>query len=476
MTARAGWRPLPEARFDRAAAAHLARRAGFGALPEELDRLVEMGLEAAVASFVDFPAEEPALDAAQREHGTALDDLEQTVSGAQDAVARLRVQWLWRMVATAHPLRERLALLWHDHFATAESKVIRVGLLREQYRTFQRLGAGSFRELLGAVARDPAMLVYLDNRVSKKKHPNENFARELFELFSLGIHNYTQRDVAEAARVFTGWTTKIRDEGPFVFDPAIHDANDKLVLGQSIPGRGGAAGEREGDELLDVVARREECARFVATKLGTWFVAHEPPAELVDELAASFTAHGTSIRETLRDLFRSERFYAEEHRFRLYKNPVDWAVSAARLVGLSNAHLLGLDGRLARMGMKLFEPPSVAGWETGRSWIQSSLLAQRYELALALASIAHSRRTVFGAAAADFDALAGGVEEDAGRLCDRLGERFLQRPLAEGARAVVVEHLELDAPLAPGAAASARRERTRALVHLLLCSPEFALA
>src|SRR6185295_6878930 len=120
---------------------------------------------------------------------------------------------------------------WHDHFATAESKVVRVELVRKQYDTFQHFGAGSFRELLGKVARDPAMLVYLDNRVSKKKHPNENWARELFELFSLGVNHYQQRDVAEIARVFTGWTTRDRNNGGFKFEPNDHDGNDKLVLG-----------------------------------------------------------------------------------------------------------------------------------------------------------------------------------------------------------------------------------------------------
>lgn len=480
MKSRAWLEPFAAERWDRAAAAHLARRAGFGATPEELDRLVALGPKGAVASFVDWPEEEPLLDQRQAEHGTALADLREGTTSAQDAVSRLREQWLWRMVATEHPLREKLALLWHDHFATAESKVVRVALLRRQYETFQKLGGGTFRALAGAIARDPAMLVYLDNRVSKKKHPNENFARELFELFTLGIHNYEQRDVAEVARVFTGWTTKERDAAEFRFDPAIHDSNDKLVLGQVIGGRGGARGEEEGDLVLDLLVARDECARFVAEKLLRWFLTHEPQPDLVDELARVFQQNGSSIRETLRVLFASEGFHAAEFRFRLYKTPVDWAVSGARLLGVRNVHLLGLDKRLARMGMKLLEPPSVAGWDSGRGWIQSSQLAERYELALALASVAHSRRPVHGAAAADFDSLGAGLEQDPKALCDRLCGRLLQRDLAPEARAVVLEHLEADSALLEQGerrvAHRIQRERVRTLTHMLLCSPEFALA
>lgn len=484
-------RPGEDPPFDRACAAHLARRAGFGARPEEIDRLVDLGVDGAVASFIDAPDDDARLAKLERSHGSALSPTDPMDAGAASAVARLRARLMWRMVESADPLREKLCLFWHDHFATAESKVLRLELIEGQWSTFRRYGSARFRDLLGAVARDPAMLVYLDNRVSKKQHPNENWARELLELFTLGVDRYEQRDVAELARVFTGWTTPDRNRGPFEFDSGDHDSHDKLFLGHSIRGRRGAAGEQEGDEALDLLTKRPECARHIAGSLCAAFVAHAPPADLVDEVAEVFAREDTSIANTLRALFTSRRFYEARFRENFHRTPIDWAVSAARAIRLSNAHLSGWEARLARMGMKLFEPPSVAGWESGREWLQSSQLAERFELALQLSQVAHSSRSVFGAPAADFDALAVacGPEDPAGpsagaaRLVDTLAWRLLGRELDAASRAALVEHLEVDLPASADgdgsdatAVATVVRERVRALVHLLLCSPQFTLA
>ena len=472
------FRESPAQPWDRDCAAHLARRAGFGATPEEIDRLVALGCEGAVAQVLDYPESDVELDRAQADLGSSLTDLGSTEGSDLEGVARLRLQWLWRMVGTAHPLREKLALFWHDHFATAESKVIRAALLRQQYDSFEKFGCASFRELVGAIARDPAMLVYLDNRVSKKKHPNENWARELMELFTLGVDHYEQRDVAEIARVFTGWSTPDRNQGPVTFDSGDHDTNDKLVLGQVVSGKTGAPGESEGDAVLDILVARPECAKFICGKLVGWFVAHKPPQGMVDELALEFAKQKSSIRETLRVLFTSRTFYAPEFRFQMHKTPVEWAVSAARLLGVRNVHTLGLERHLALMGMVLFEPPSVAGWECGRAWTQSSQLAQRHELALTYSAVSHSKRAVFGAPAADLQRLYSDDADDSGVLVDRLCGHLLQRELQPAARAVVAAHLDSALPVTSAGLSREheRRERVRGVVHMLLCSPEFALA
>ncbi|MEO6709358.1 MAG: DUF1800 family protein, partial [Planctomycetota bacterium] len=237
-------------------------------------------------------------------------------------------------------------------------------------------------------------------------------------------------------------------------------------------------GEDEGDEVIDLLVSREECAQFIARKLASWFVAHQPPAALVDGLAGDFARAKTSIRETLRALFTSELFYAPAFRFQMHKSPVEWAVSAARLLGVRNIHTFGLEPRLARMGMRLFEPPSVAGWECGRAWTQSSQLAERYELALAFSAVSHSKRAVFGAPAADFQSLHSEAAEDSAALVDRLSAHLLHRDLQPAARAVVASHLDEALPVTASGASRdhERRERVRAVVHLLLCSPEFALA
>ena len=459
------FRPTASTPWDVDAAAHLARRAGFGAAPAELGELVELGPQRAAERFLDWPDDDAELERRRAAHGAALADPVAGEDGAAAAVARLRVTALWRMARTRWPLREKLALLWHDHFPTAESKVVRYELLRDQHELFRRRGRGTFRELLHAVARDPAMLVYLDNRVSERERPNENWGRELLELFTLGVGHYEQRDVREAARVFTGWTTPDRNRGPFRFDAGLHDRGDKRVLGRLIEGRTGKRGVGEGEELLDLLAEHPSCARTVATKLASAFVAERPASALVDELAERFEGTGGSIRELLRTLLASAAFHAPEARFALHRSPVDWTVAAVRLLGVRNPHLLGLPERSARMGLQLFEPPSVAGWDAGRAWVRTSAVVERFDLALTLATLPHSKRAVHGAAAADFDALSPAESTD-GIVAD-LERRLLQRPLGSQARAAIVEHVE--------ETVAERRERVRGAVHMVLCTPEFAL-
>jgi uncharacterized protein (DUF1800 family) len=461
------FRPTVDEPFDLARAAHLARRAGFGAPRAELERLVGLGLEGAVAEFVDAPAADP-VERDLRAAGAPLRLPEYPLQAAE-AVAILRSEWVFRLAHARWPLREKLALFWHDHFATAESKVVREPILRRQLETFRWLGLGRFRELVGALARDPAMLVYLDNRQSKKEHPNENWARELLELFTLGVGHYTEEDVRELARVFTGWTTPAKHPAEFAFDPEMHDAGDKRVLGRTIRGRDGAAGIEEGDEALDLLAAHPQCARWLAGKLAAAFMTHAPAPELVEALAERFRQTGGSTQETLRTLFLSRAFFAPEARFALFKSPLELAVSAVRLLGAQNAHQCGLERALERMGMRLLEPPSVAGWEQGPAWIQASTLLERFELALTLSELAHATRPVAGGGALDYDALAdGAADERPEALVDAVAEALLQRALRPETRAALVVYASRTA--AQG------RERLRGLVHLCLCTPEFACA
>jgi uncharacterized protein (DUF1800 family) len=220
--------PIAPTEWNAQTAAHLARRAGFGATPEEIEQLATLGPEAAVASFVDLPAEDSELELEIRSVGGELGDIvEREGVSSYEIVDRLRDWWLYRMVATRAPLRERLTLCWHDHFATQESKVKRAPLLLQQNRMLRSLAAGRFGELVHAVARDAAMLVFLDNRLNVRANPNENWARELLELFTLGIDRYSQRDVTELSRVFTGWSTPDVKSVDFIFVPAEHGAAEQ---------------------------------------------------------------------------------------------------------------------------------------------------------------------------------------------------------------------------------------------------------
>lgn len=470
--------PTADAPWDRRRAAHLARRAGFGASGAELDHLVAVGPAGAVAHFVDAPTEDEELDREVAALGSALDPgaLGPGAYGRANT-DRLRRWWLYRMVRTAAPLREKLALFWHDHFAVQEGIVIRTQLLAAQNATLRRHGLGPFRDLLGRVARDPAMLVFLDNRLSTKESPNENWARELLELFTLGVDEYTQQDVRELARVFTGWTTPAADSTEFRFAPEHHDTGDKLVLGRAIEGRRGPDGETEGDEALAHILETPAHARFLARKLIEWFGSHTPEPEVVERLAEVLRANGGSVAETLRVLFLSRWFYAPDQDHALYRNPVELVVSAARALDVQNPHLAHLEQHTAALGMELLEPPSVAGWEHGSTWVRTGSVAPRLNFALALAELPHAGRAITGRATIDLDRLAAGSEYRSEALLDLLSDRLLQQPLEPNQRAAVLDSLE---PMDPDPGSLDARDRgrrtVRALVHLLLASPQFTLA
>jgi uncharacterized protein (DUF1800 family) len=483
--------------WDRAKALHLARRAGFGATAAEAEALVALGPEGAVERFVGFAPEDSALEADLAARGGALVDF--TVERDAGPLDPLRRWWLYRMVHGGQPLQEKLVLLWHDHFACQESKVVRQPMLLTQNKTFRALGGGPFRVLLGAVARDAAMLHYLDNRVSTKEAPNENWARELLELFALGVDHYSQQDVVELARIFTGWTTADQHGFRFEFDPALHDAGDKTLFGAPLAGRAGAAGIEEGDEALDRIVQRPECARFVATKLLGWFATHDLPTEpgvqpAIDALAEVLRAHDLDVRSALRVLFRSRWFHAPERRFAMLRNPVEYVVAAARAIGVQSADRAGLERATQRMGMHLLEPPSVGGWEHGAAWAGPGTAAARLEVALALSELPHAARRTVGRATIDLDGMLadeGGIlaeasaERAAAPLVDALLARVCPDLLPDGAlaldgarRAALLEFANGALARAPRELEPVKRRRVvvRAVLHVVLALPEVALA
>lgn len=470
--------PLAASSWDAQAAAHLLRRAGFGAGPAEIAELAALAPAEAVGRLVDYPDGEPELEAELEALGSEFS----LASGAarmevRDGFEVLRGWWLYRMTRTRHPLREKLTLFWHGHFATAASKVLRPPLLLAQNRTLRALGAGPFRRLLGAIARDPAMLVYLDGRLNRRGAPNENFARELMELFTLGVDRYTQRDVDELSRIFTGWGTPAADSTEFRFTPEDHDPGDKRLFGASLRGRRGPEGLEEGEEALDRIVAREECAPFLAHKLLAWFAAEDAPAPVREALADVLRAHDLAAREGLRVLFASAWFHAPERRFALHRNGVEVAVGAARLLGLQNVQHAGLAARLRRLGMELFEPPSVAGWPTGRAWVQSGALVERFHLALALSQLAHATRTVLGSAAYDLEALAPAPDADDRELALHAAQRLWQRSPGEERLRVLTEYLGVVGGQRAGQdPRDVRRAKLRGLVHLLVAAPEFGVA
>jgi len=370
--------------------AHLYRRAGFGAGPEELDAAVAAGYEATVdkllavtgpdsgasglaaPTFTPPPTSVPTDDAAKRAAQQAVQKTN------RDEDRRLNQWWVDRMVLTSTPLRERLTLFWHDHFATSVDKVKDPELMFRQNEIFRNLGAGSFEALTQAVAKDPAMLVWLDANENRKGSPNENFARELLELFVLGIGNYTENDIKEGARSFTGWQYR-RQTGQYALAAAQHDGGAKTVFGQT--------GNFGGEDVIRMAVAQPANAAYVTAKLFSGFArpvrADDP---VVRDLAPGF-GRDRDVGQLLRAMFLHPEFTAPASRTGLVKQPIEYVVGVLRALNLRAAALgSGLTQTLDSLGQQPFAPPSVGGWPQNGYWLTTSFALARLRFASTVAA------------------------------------------------------------------------------------------
>jgi uncharacterized protein (DUF1800 family) len=376
---------------ERAAVAHLVRRVAFGAPAAAIDELAGLGFEGAVDVLCSIDAGDPAADGLPRPTFDtagylAAQDGDPAARQAAALQAReerlaLTLWWLQRMTVADQPFREKLTFLWHDHFATSSEKVQLPELLYRQRQTLYALGAGRFDELVHAIARDPAMLIWLDGRENAKGAPNENFARELLELFTLGhpghhaAATYTEDDVIDAARALTGWRID-RTTGVGVLDRRRHDAGPKEVLGVR-----GALGL---DEVVTAATEHPACAPYVVARL--WSRLARPSRAddpVVAELAAPFAAD-LDVAALLRRALLHPEFRSDATRSALVRTPVDLVVGTARALGVD------LDGRALRVVFELgqlpFRPPDVAGWPSNEEWLSTAAARVRLEWALAIAA------------------------------------------------------------------------------------------
>jgi len=344
--------------FGPTEAVHLLRRLQFGVQPAEVERAVQEGLDQTLDRLL---SDQPESDEFQQTEA-ALRATALATSNIQD----LKIWWLVRMLTSANPLREKLALVWHNHFATSYAKVQSVPMMLVQNELFRTHARGSFPALLHAVARDPAMLVWLDGNANRKRHPNENFARAVMELFTLGIGNYTEHDIQEAARAFTGW--HLRDKA-FWLNGTQHDATHKTLFGQT--------GNYTGSEVLDLCLSQPACAQFLAARLLRSFVTDRPTDRQLAETSRLLTQHNLHIAPVLHSLCRDESFYAAPQRQAIIKSPVDFVLGLLRPLS-REVHWRAVSEVLAKLGQDVFEPPSVKGWEGGRHWIQSTSLILRW--------------------------------------------------------------------------------------------------
>ena len=369
---------------DIALMAHLMRRAGFGASRDELEQKVAQGYEAVVEDLL-HPGSANAMpdDVIRRYHSEMGEMRELNSAGAY---------WMYRMVTTDNQLEEKLALFWHSLFATGYAKLNQASALTNQINTFRRHALGSFRTILVELSKDPAMIIWLDNHDNHKGDINENYGRELLELFSMGIGNYTEDDVKECARAFTGWTlgnaeymsTRAsrdsiwpysRINWHFNYREYDHDDGEKTFLGHT--------GNFNGDDIIDIIVQQEATARFISTRLFQYFAADEVDEageDVVEEMIQSYFASDYEIRSVLRTLFNSNYFKSQDARFARVKGPVELVVGAVRMAGTYQQPTFGAD-QLARqtmyMGQGIFQPPSVEGWHEGAEWIDSGALVER---------------------------------------------------------------------------------------------------
>ena len=359
-------------------ARHLLNRVGFGATDAEIAQFAPLDRDEAVERLLAGARREASLPPPE-----AVDEPFQpyyrlrTLSAEERMAAQrkllqeafeLRAWWLREMIATPSPLTERMTLFWHNHFATSQQKVRSTQLMYRQNALLRREALGNFATLLHAVAKDPAMLVYLDNAGSRKQAPNENFAREVMELFTLGEGHYTEHDIKEAARAFTGWSLD-RDTGEFTYRRIWHDYGEKTVLGRT--------GRLDGDDVLDVLLSRPEAARFVAAKLWREFVSPTPDDKHVSAWAETFRANNYEVKPLMRALLTSDAFWSSANRGTLVKSPVDLVAGTLRTFGIKPADLRPAVFACAALGQNLFAPPNVKGWPGGDAWIDSATLLGR---------------------------------------------------------------------------------------------------
>jgi len=403
--------PIAAGEWTYARAAHLLERAGFGAPPQEIARVAALTPTQAVDWLVDYertdngalvPFDEsgiwdPGMDPfppsraeavrlarqrgeglgekvlpaeAQRRLQPVVDKFFYSLIANGVETQRLGLWWANRMLTTRRPLEEKLTLFWHGHFATGENKVRDYRMMLQQNLMFRANASGNFRELLVGLLKDPAMLVYLDNGENVKAHPNENFGRELLELFTMGVGNYSERDVREAARAFTGWTNDVL---VFKLDGEQHDAGQKTFLGRT--------GPLGGEDIIDIILAQQVTAEFAAAKLYRFFVREEIAEPVKAGLGRTFRESGYQLKPLLKRIFLSKDFYSEPSVATQIKSPVHLVVSTYKKMGLTEVPTIPDFGRMtASLGQSLFDPPNVAGWAGGRTWITPSTLLERGNL------------------------------------------------------------------------------------------------
>jgi hypothetical protein len=472
--------------FDAVKAAHLLSRAGFGGTEDEIRKVLELGPVEAVEWLLDFPdagAEEQGRDdvpdlssiegyprtireIAEKTRGMTDEERKQyrqrLMRANREAVAETAAWWVRRMGQGAYPLQEKLTLFWHGHFTTSARDERSVALLWEQNELLRRMAAGNFGKFVVEISRNPAMLDYLNNNQNKKQHPNENYARELMELFTLGIGQYSEDDIKEAARAFTGWG---HDGEQFVFRKYDHDNGEKNFFGRR--------GNLDGHDVIDAILDHKACAPYIAGRLWNFFAYENPEPQITQGLGQVLRASKWELRPLLRAMFNSEAFYSEKSIGTQVKSPVQLVVGTSRLLNVDMPITRGFGGALQQMGQVPLDPPNVKGWPGGRAWINTSTLFVRYNTCVWMAggsdrvNIGGGRpgreqtRTIRAASGFQADAPRGEPYE----IVDAWVARLIQRPIESQKRDVLIQAI----------GEKPTDESVKKMVQLIVSMPDYQL-
>jgi uncharacterized protein (DUF1800 family) len=453
-------------------AAHLLRRAGFGCTPAEVEAMRKLGPKLAVEKLLSF-SQDDGTNPNPHDFRPIMQNAANLGAARGKAINVLQGWWLHKMLTTSQPLKEKLTLFWHGHFANGLDKVRSPYMLERQNELFRSKGLGRFDDLVLEVSRDPAMLVYLDNAKNEKGHPNENYARELMELFTMGVHGgYTERDVQESARAFTGWSLEKPGKGngtntenpQFKFYPGKHDDGQKTFLEER--------GNFDGSDIVHMVTRHPSTARFITGKIWRFFVSEDLPKATADELVTLWENTAADVREVLRVILTSEQFYAPENRSSLVKSPIEYVVGALRSSAArpTAAQTIGLVNQLDAMAQIPLYPPNVKGWDGGLEWIADGTVLARLSFMGALAGGKLPGRDPSAekvqVPAAPIPNLSWPIGSSVSETIDLIGKQYLGATPNGGLR----KALE--------AFAKGRNtpEVARGLAHLVLVSPQYQVA
>ena len=467
--------------------AHLLRRAGFGATPDELDYFMGLGYEGAVEELLTSTASTDLPDDLVRRYHVDQSDLRN--GGAAGAL------WVYRMVNTDAVLREKMCLFWHRIFATAATKLIQARVIVNQVAMFREHGLGSFRDILNRLSRDPAMLMWLDNQDNHKGSINENYGREILELFSMGVGNYTEEDIKECSRAFTGWrvvnpdymSIKMRNNTArpygyiawqFEYDDDDHDHGEKQFLGH--------AGDFNGEDVVNIICAQPATARFLARHLYHFFVADELPVpqwphfaprdpEAIEIMAQAYFDSDYSIGAMVRAMFNSDFFKSEAARLARIKSPAEMVVGTLRLAGpidLPSTDTYAAAGACAAMGQGLLAPPSVEGWQGGSEWINTGAYVQRVNFASRVLS--DPDKPGIRAIIDRIDGMAGGEPLSPERLVDACLEVLGPFPVLDSTRSGLIDYAsKWGETTLPGSEADSR---IVTVIQLIVTTQEYQMA